>query len=110
MPRRKQKIPFLIFSTTSNRKEAERIAQVLLEKRLAACINVVDSVKSFFWWQGKRQKAREVLLVIKTVRSLVPHVEKTIRMIHSYQVPEIIGWPITAGSKPYLRWIKDSTA
>jgi len=104
-PRQK---PLLILSTASSRKEAEKISGILLKKKLIACANIIYPVTSFFWWQGKREKSREALLIIKTVASRFSEVEKYIRQYHSYTVPEIIGWTIEAGSAPYLQWLRSS--
>jgi periplasmic divalent cation tolerance protein len=98
----------VIFVTTSNRKEAKRIAEGLLKNKLAACVNILDKIESFFWWQGKVDKAKEVLLIIKSRKEKLPRIIKLVKSIHSYQVPEIIAIPISGGYKPYLRWIDDS--
>jgi periplasmic divalent cation tolerance protein len=98
----------VVLVTASDKKEAGRIAQALVNERLAACVNVVGKIRSLFWWQGKVDKADEVLLVIKSKKSLLPQIIKTVKAAHSYEVPEIIALPIVAGEKKYLRWIDDS--
>lgn len=100
-------IIFLI--TTASAEEGERIARTLLEERLAACINVVPAVRSFFWWEGKVQEEAEVLLIGKGRADLFPKVQALVRALHSYTVPEIISLPITSGLPDYLSWIDDST-
>ena len=100
--------PFVVFSTVSSRREGKAIADKLLLKNLAACVNVVSGVDSFFWWQGSRDRAREHLLVIKTTEKHLKSLERLIVKHHSYDVPEIIGWPIRWGHQPYLKWIRDS--
>ncbi len=95
----------VVFTTAANRKEASKIARALLRKRLAACVNIVEGVQSMFWWEGKVDCASECLLMIKSKRSLFTKIEKAVRSLHSYEVPEIIALPLCAGEKRYLRWI-----
>lgn len=99
----------VIFVTTANKKEAERIAQHLIKNRLAACVNIVDNIKSVFWWRGKIDKGKEVLLIIKTKKILIDKLIKKVKALHSYEVPEIIALPIITGNKRYLDWINEST-
>jgi len=98
----------VIFITASTKKEAGLIAQALIKNKLAACVNIVDKIKSFFWWQGKVDTAGELLLIIKSRKEKLPKIIKLVRLIHSYEVPEIIALPITGGYEPYLRWIDGS--
>jgi len=98
----------VVFVTVEKKQEAEKIARRLVEKKLAACVNVDQGVNSFFRWQGRVQNCREYLLVIKTKKSLFPRLEKEIKSCHSYSVPEIIALPIVAGEKKYLAWINES--
>ena len=95
----------LVLSTASSRTEALKIAQALLDKRLAACVNILPSLTSLYWWKGRKEKASEVLLLIKTKKSAFKKLEQMIRKMHSYSVPEIIAIPLTAASKPYLNWM-----
>lgn len=85
--------------------EARRLLRLVLEKRLAACVNVLKAVDSFFWWEGKIDSAREDLLVIKTRAALVPALTRAIRKAHSYDVCEVVALPIVGGNKPYLDWL-----
>lgn len=100
-------IVFLI--TTASAEEGERIARSLLEERLAACVNIVPAVRSFFWWEGKVQEEGEVLLVGKGRADLFPKIQALVRALHSYTVPEIISVPITSALPDYLSWIDEST-
>lgn len=95
----------VVLVTTASEEEARRIAELLLERKLVACANVVPRVDSRFWWQGKIDVASESLLVIKTKRSVLPELERAVRGAHGYSVPEIIALPIIWGSGPYLDWI-----
>ena len=99
----------VVFITTANKREAERISRVLLDARLIACANIVKGLDSRFWWKGKKEKARECLLIAKTRKPLFNKLVKTVKKEHSYDVPEIIALPITAGHNAYLDWISDST-
>jgi periplasmic divalent cation tolerance protein len=98
----------LIFITCANKKEAESIAKALIRNKLAACVNILDKVKSFFCWQGKIDRADEVLLIVKSKKTKLSGIIKLVRAMHSYEVPEIIALPIIDGYKPYLRWIDES--
>ena len=99
----------VFFITTASAEEGERIARSLLEERLAACVNLVPSVRSFFWWEGKVQEEGEVLLIGKGRADLFGKIQALVRALHSYTVPEIIAIPITSGLPDYLSWIDDST-
>ena len=99
----------IAFVTCPNIKEARNIAARLVKERLAACVNILSGVESLFWWQGKVDSAQEVLLVIKTRKPLFKKLEKLVKSLHSYSVPEIISIDISAGSREYLGWIKEST-
>lgn len=94
--------------TAKDRSEAKTIAQNLLQEKLAACVNIVDSVQSFFWWQGSVDEANEVVLIVKTRADAMDQVISTVKSLHSYETPEIIALPIVGGSKDYLNWIDSS--
>jgi periplasmic divalent cation tolerance protein len=98
----------VVFVTFPSRSEAERIVHMLLTDTLIACGNVIDSVSSFFWWQGKIDSAPEVMVLMKTRGDLFDELAKKIKEHHSYEVPEIIALPILKGSQDYLDWIHDS--
>ena len=98
----------VILTACPSMKEARAMAERLLDKRLIACANVIDGVRSFFWWKGKRDKANEALLILKTAERNFKKVEQQIKKLHSYEVPEIIALPIVRGEGNYLRWIEES--
>jgi len=98
----------LVFCTTSDSKEADRIAHVLIDKRLAACCSILPKTKSIYRWQGNIKQDEECLILIKTVKRKYEQLEKEIKMVHSYSVPEIIATPITYLSQAYLDWVIDS--
>jgi len=95
----------IILATCSSRIEAKGICRALLAKRLVACASTISGVKSLFWWKGKIDRAKETLVILKTKDKNFSAVEKEIRRLHSYDVPEVIALPIIAGSKKYLNWI-----
>ncbi|NPA14444.1 MAG: divalent-cation tolerance protein CutA [Aquificae bacterium] len=97
----------VVFITTPAGK-GEEIAQKLVEEKLAACVNVVDKVSSLYWWQGKIEKDKENLLVVKTKADLFKKLVKRVKEIHPYTVPEIIALPIVDGNEDYLSWIDES--
>ncbi|MDM8000077.1 MAG: divalent-cation tolerance protein CutA [Dehalococcoidia bacterium] len=99
----------VVFVTASSEEEADRIAHLLLEKRKAACINVIPGIKSRFWWQGKLDSAQESLLVIKTRANLVPELTEIVKKAHSYSVPEVVAVPIVDGNRDYLDWVDTET-
>ncbi len=99
----------VVLVTASSKEEANKIAQGLLEEKLAACVNILEGLESRFWWQGKIDSATEALLVIKTRKALFNKLAKKVKSLHSYTVPEIIALPIISGNKAYLDWINDCT-
>jgi len=94
-----------IVTTTETKDDAARIAAALVERRLAACAQVVGPIASTFRWEGKVQTAEEWMCLAKTRRDLYAAVETAIRELHPYQVPEIVATAIVAGSEAYLKWV-----
>ena len=99
----------VIFVTAPNSEEAQKIAHALLERRKAACANIVPSVASLFWWQGELDAAREALIIVKTRAARVDQVVQLVKQVHSYATPEVIALPILSGNDDYLRWIEAET-
>jgi periplasmic divalent cation tolerance protein len=97
---------FLVISTAGSEKEGWKIAQRLVETKMAACVNVIPKVRSFFRWKGKICQEQEVMLFIKTVQKQLKKINKEIKRIHSYELPEIIFLQIDQGGEEYLQWIK----
>ena len=97
-------------STVATASDAERIARALVERGLAACVNVVPGVVSIYRWQGAVHKEQELLLVIKTRAEALEALRTALVSLHPYEVPELVAWPIAAGHEPYLRWIDESVA
>jgi periplasmic divalent cation tolerance protein len=98
----------VVLTTAGSHQEAQTIARALVERRLAACVNIVPQVESIYRWQGKVESATEWLLIIKTEIELFPQLRAAIQELHSYEVPECIMLEITDGSGPYLQWIKEN--
>ena len=98
----------VVLVTAKDKKEAEKISRGLLEAKLIACANIIEGVRSLFWWQGKIDSSKEVLLVLKTKKGLFKKISTKVRSLHSYQTPEIIALPLVAGSKDYLDWVGSS--
>ena len=94
--------------TCPSQKEATKIKDILLHNHLAACVNIIKEVESFFWWQGKIDSASEVMLLAKTTRPKFKKIIACVAKVHPYDVPEIIAIPVIDGNKPYLDWINDS--
>jgi periplasmic divalent cation tolerance protein len=99
----------IVLVMAANEVESNNIAKHLVEEKLAACVNIVGPVRSIYRWRGAIEKASECLLLIKTATRLVARVERRVRELHSYEVPEVVAVKLDAGSKPYLAWIADST-
>lgn len=94
-----------VISTAGQQEEAQAIAQELVARRLAACVQVVGPITSTYWWNDKIETAQEWQCIAKTRHGLFHQVEQAIRAVHSYETPEIIAVPIVAGHRPYLDWM-----
>jgi periplasmic divalent cation tolerance protein len=99
----------MVFITVKSEKEGEKITSALLKEKLAACVNMIVGVKSFFRWKGQISMEDEILLIAKTKDKLFENLKKRVLELHSYEVPEIIATSILAGSEKYLDWIKKET-
>ena len=90
---------------TPSKAEAKKIGKVLLQSRLAACVNIIDKMESMYWWKGKIQNDKEVVLIAKTTKKLFPRLSKKVRSIHSYSVPCILQLEVKDGNKDYMKWL-----
>ena len=97
--------PIIVFLTAASVDEANRLADMLVDKGLAACVQIMPEMDSVYRWQGKVERQREVLLIAKTLSSNFVEVEREVVKLHSYETPEIVAFPLTAGSAPYLEWL-----
>lgn len=98
----------MVFMTTATKQEAQKIVRSLLDKHFIACANIIGPVDSEFWWQGKIDKAKEFLVLMKSDEKLFEKLSKTIKDIHSYEIPEILALPIVRGWAPYLEWLNST--
>jgi periplasmic divalent cation tolerance protein len=101
--------PILVWVTCGSEEEALKIAKALVEEHLGACVNLVSPIRSIYRWEGEVWDEKEWLLIIKTQKQRFEELERKVKALHSYSVPEIISLPITEGSSAYLNWIKENT-
>jgi periplasmic divalent cation tolerance protein len=113
---RRKKVPIamphealVVFCTCPNNTVAAEIATALIEQNLAACVNRVTGVKSWYRWKGQLQQDEEVLLIIKTAPARLAELEAAVRRLHPYEMPELIALGVTGGSAAYLAWINEAT-
>src|SRR6266550_466684 len=100
----------VVFITAANAKEAALLADMLLERRLAACVQILPAMESVYRWQGKIERQQEVLLIAKTTKFRFDELESNVRSIHSYETPEIVALPLAAGSPSYLEWLNSNVS
>ncbi len=100
----------VVFSTCASQEEAEKLARLLVEQGLAACVSIVPNVRSYYRWQGAVEETAEYLLVIKSAQRQFAALSAALERAHSYQVPEVLAMPVVAGAAPYLAWIEASIA
>lgn len=100
----------LVYMTAANAEEAGRIGRSLVERRLAACANLLGPIRSFYWWDGTVQDDAEVALIAKTRAELVPELTAAVRAMHSYQVPCVVALPIAGGNPDFLAWVQAETS
>ena len=99
----------LIYITTSSKKEAKDIATELLKKRLVACVNILDSMSSMYWWQGKIETSQECVLIAKTSSHLLEAITEKVKEIHSYTCPCVVAMTLEGGNIEFLDWILQET-
>jgi periplasmic divalent cation tolerance protein len=98
-----------VFMTAEKKEEAENIASAMVEKRLAACAQLLGPIRSTYWWEERIETSDEWLCIMKSRKDLFEKLEKAIREMHPYDVPEIVALPIVAGSRDYLKWLGQET-
>ncbi|HUY82185.1 MAG TPA: divalent-cation tolerance protein CutA [Acidobacteriaceae bacterium] len=102
---RETAIARIALTTAGSIEEARNLARALVERRVAACVNLIPSLTSMYRWQGAIEETAEVLLLIKTTAEQLPAVETALRELHSYEVPELIALHVESASQPYLDWL-----
>ena len=95
----------IVFMTAASGEEAARLAEMLVGAQLAACVQILPEMESVYRWQGKIERQSEILLLAKTTEDKFEELEREVRALHSYETPEIIAVPVTAGSAAYLEWL-----
>ena len=95
----------LVLTSLPDRKSAQKMAEALVDKKLAACVSLISGVSSVYRWKGRREKARESILLIKTSRSAWKALQKFVLSKHPYELPELIALPVSVASKKYLDWV-----
>ncbi len=98
---------YLFLSTVPNLEEGKKIAKILVENKIAACVNITQNICSIYQWKGKIEEDNELLLLIKTTENNSNQLIQKIKELHSYDTPEIIGLKIEKGSEKYLKWINE---
>lgn len=98
-----------VYITAKDREEAERIARGLLEDRLAACANILEGMRSLYWWEGRIEESRECLLLAKSVTAHQDAILAKVRELHGYRVPCVVFWPLSGGNPDFLDWIGKET-
>ena len=96
----------LIYITASDMAEAQAVSRALLDKRLVACVNLIDGMKAMYWWEGQIEEGQEVVIIGKTIAALVPEVIETVKSVHSYDCPCVVSMPVSDGNPAFLNWIK----
>ena len=96
-----------VFTTTDKKEDADKIAKEVVEKRLAACAQVIGPITSTYWWKENIERAEEWLCLMKSRNDLYEELEKAISGVHPYEVPEILAVPIVAGIQGYLEWLDE---
>ena len=97
--------PIVVLMTAANRKEANRIAEMLVDEGLAACVQILPEIESVYRWKGETQREQEVVLLAKTTRARFDDLASRVTAMHSYETPEIVALPITDAAEAYLKWL-----
>ncbi|NJB67376.1 periplasmic divalent cation tolerance protein [Desulfobaculum xiamenense] len=98
----------LVYITASNAEEAERIGRMLVSRRLAACVNIGQGIRSLYWWDGAVQSDSETAFIAKTVRGRFAELAQAVREVHSYETPCIVALPVVDGDPDFLDWLRDN--
>ena len=99
----------IVYITANSMEEAEIIGKNLISERLAACVNIIDNMKSIYHWEGKIEAGNEVIVIAKTKNELIGELTENVKILHSYECPSIAALPIIGGNEDFLKWIRDET-
>lgn len=99
----------IVYITTNSTEEAEIIGRNLVSRKLAACVNIIDNMKSIYHWEGKIETGEEVIIIAKTKKALVNELIENVKTLHSYKVPCIVAIPIIDGNADFIQWIRNET-
>ncbi|MGE4421366.1 MAG: divalent-cation tolerance protein CutA [Pseudodesulfovibrio sp.] len=99
-----------VYITCASLEEAGAIGEMLVERRLAACANILPGMRSIYWWRGRMERAEETVLIAKTRDDLVDALTEAVKAAHGYEVPCVVSLPITGGNPDFLAWIRSETA
>jgi periplasmic divalent cation tolerance protein len=100
--------PLVVFMTASSKDEARLLAEMLVDRHLAACVQIIPEIESVYRWQGKVERQAEVLLIAKTLSGKFAELEREVVKLHSYETPEVVAFTLSDGSRPYLDWLRSS--
>jgi len=98
---------WMVYITVADVVEAEALAESLVSRRVAACVNILGETRSVYEWQGKVEKSTEIAMIAKTTQSHYAALEKEVKDMHTYECPCIVAWPLTAGYIPFMTWVQD---
>ena len=101
---------FAVLVTAPDLKSGRKLAKAVLEKHLAACVNIIPKIESHYWWEGKLERGSEVLLLLKTTNPRLRALERCILSLHPYDTPEFLAFPLQHGAERYCQWLLESTA
>ena len=99
----------VVYMTAGDIDEAKTIASALVKERLAACVNILPGMESFYQWRGEVENEQEIVLIAKTKTILMPRLTERVKELHSYDVPCIVSFPITGGAPDFIKWIASET-
>lgn len=99
-----------VLTTVDDEKKANEIARAILEKRVAACVQVLGPISSSYWWKGKIEQAKEWICLAKARADDYEELQSVIKAVHPYEVPEILAMPVVSGNPAYLNWVRDETS
>lgn len=97
----------MVYVTAASEEEGHRIGRALVERRLAACVNVIPRIRSVYWWKGRLEESDEALVLVKTLRDQLDGIERAVQELHGYEVPAISAIPVERLYEPYLRWMHE---